>query len=793
VAQNNERNIFAQDFGDDDDRDNRPRFGRDEDAPAPKAASSRPAEKPLSKKPQQSSSDQEVIQVLAEVGARLKWNEKERRALKHVIEDLENRIDQSESVFLNMHDRISKTETAFEKRQSDIEGLYKQQAARLEKAADMTDQIEQAMKQYASMHSRLDDVSKDGAGMSRKIEEIEDAVSKTQAILKDRALVAPDQDVFGYKQKSPNFFRRRQFTPFQKRMASVSAMVALGLFGGWLVVQSGILPQRGGAINSPEDFARIAQTQQATSTNQAPFQDQHSQARAQSLSDSSGQPDAFAQNAPQNIIRLEPAEVMAQQMPPSPTPMIQEPSAAPLTPAQMARMEQITLQEQQNLALFEQDPDMLAAQLNNIEPAAPSIMTEDMSTDSAANTTKNVPQASIESAPTEAPRVQQAAATANAPIREISIQDFLSGQTNPAPLRARIPSDSTLPEIIKEVEIKAYEGVPEAQHDLAAIYTAGHGGVPIDFERAATWFRESAIQGVANARYNLGVLYHQGLGVPQDINLAVQWYRAAAENGHAEAEYNLGIAAIEGIGTNHNPAKAADYFQRAANGGIMEAAYNLGLIHENGLAGAPNTNEALFWYSKAADMGSADAKTALDQLVQAKGLLPAELDRIIKETTAKQPARAGKATNDAPLKKEATSQQQNSPARIQQAAAIQAQPLASADKAPTALTNAPTLAALEDMTDLNAVNNAIPRFPMPQESFDAATVAQIQEQLVRLGLFPGPPNGFFDALTTDSIKAYQKEFELRVDGRPTQALLVHMMTRDLGRSADGFEYGSREN
>src|SRR5690606_14815315 len=96
-------------------------------------------------------------------------------------------------------------------------------------------------------------------------------------------------------------------------------------------------------------------------------------------------------------------------------------------------------------------------------------------------------------------------------------------------LVARMKPDSALPAQAREIERQAYDGVPEAQHDLAAIYTAGQGGVKQDYKRAAFWFRQSADQGIANARYNLGVLYHQGLGVKADLAEAIKWYQAAAK------------------------------------------------------------------------------------------------------------------------------------------------------------------------------------------------------------------------------------------------------------------------
>ena len=179
----------------------------------------------------------------------------------------------------------------------------------------------------------------------------------------------------------------------------------------------------------------------------------------------------------------------------------------------------------------------------------------------------------------------------------------------------QIDADMALRGEMKVLQDQALGGNAEAQHDLAALYTAGQG-VTQDYDRAITLFKLSANQGVANAAYNLGVLYHQGLGVDQNMPLALDWYRRAALLGHPEAEYNLGIAYIEGIGTAFNPPLAAAMFQQAAMKGIMEAAYNLGLILENVLVEGSRPRDALIWYRAAMEGGSAEARNALSALAQ---------------------------------------------------------------------------------------------------------------------------------------------------------------------------------
>ncbi|MFH1157273.1 MAG: tetratricopeptide repeat protein [Pseudomonadota bacterium] len=173
--------------------------------------------------------------------------------------------------------------------------------------------------------------------------------------------------------------------------------------------------------------------------------------------------------------------------------------------------------------------------------------------------------------------------------------------------------DPALPEKLAALEKRAYQGVPEAEHDLATLYASGRL-VAQNYNRAVYWFSRAADGGVANAHYNLGVIYHQGLGVRADVQKALGWYEKAAELGHPEAMYNLGIAYVEGIGTKTNIEKGVSYFKRAASAGVAQAAYNLGVLYESNFIGTIDLDKAAEWYQVAADGGHADARVAFNRL-----------------------------------------------------------------------------------------------------------------------------------------------------------------------------------
>jgi len=57
-----------------------------------------------------------------------------------------------------------------------------------------------------------------------------------------------------------------------------------------------------------------------------------------------------------------------------------------------------------------------------------------------------------------------------------------------------------------------------------------------DYATAAREFRSAAEQGVAEAQFNLGIMYSHGEGVAQDKKQATAWYRKAAAQGDPNAQ-----------------------------------------------------------------------------------------------------------------------------------------------------------------------------------------------------------------------------------------------------------------
>ncbi len=676
------------------------------------------------------SRDGEIVTLLAQIGDRLQKNEREREAFKEslkdysrVIDGLENRSEQSESIFLTLQDKLSKQESAemsLRRRQERLEAAHEEQADRIEKAAALADRIEETLAMQERLSRRLDKLIQDKARFIRKLERIEETVIETRAAIESGALALPGREsVLALTGPLPANDDLSEAGKSERGTWGKTALILMVLLVLGVLVGLGMA---GLGLTLPQD--EIAQQQEPSATPAPPT---FEQTPPRTL------PETWSDAAPESAVSEDGAASA---------------SPAPLNP--------LAMNDRQMAEAFDKDPKALAEALNAIEPSTlpPPMAVQDKSEPpplpvSVAKEKEDV-SAPAPAAPPATKRETPAAPlpkkTESVPAKPVSVEkadikngfdsdSFLKSQTPGGSLPSRLQPDPSLPGGAAEIQRQAFNGVPEAQHDLAALYTAGRAGIPIDYARAAQWFREAAVRGIPNAQYNLGVLYHKGLGVKQDTAQALSWYRTAAASNHPEAEYNLGIAHIEGMGAAYDPKLAMQYFRKSAIQGVMEASYNLGLIYENGLLGAPQTDQALYWYRTAAGQGSPEGRAAMNQLARSLKYGPKDLDRIYDAVRARE----------------------RSTGNTLPAADVPLEDLSSLGQAEETPAAEPPVAATET--------------PAPEQ----ATTAQIQEQLVRRGLYPGPADGLNGQATEDAIRAYQRENGLPQDGQPSQALLVNML------------------
>jgi TPR repeat protein len=162
----------------------------------------------------------------------------------------------------------------------------------------------------------------------------------------------------------------------------------------------------------------------------------------------------------------------------------------------------------------------------------------------------------------------------------------------------------------REWKAAADAGQAEAEFDLGVLYAQGLG-VRRDLTVAAAWYRKSAEQGNAQAEYALGQLYYRGWGVPRDEADALQWFQQAnsVDVGGPPTDW----ARLEGYGMQQDLGQAVYWYRQAADKGHPEAQYNLALLYAGGHGVKRDEEQAARWVSASAVQGYALAQANLGE------------------------------------------------------------------------------------------------------------------------------------------------------------------------------------
>jgi uncharacterized protein len=140
-----------------------------------------------------------------------------------------------------------------------------------------------------------------------------------------------------------------------------------------------------------------------------------------------------------------------------------------------------------------------------------------------------------------------------------------------------------------------------------------------DYRKALEIFGKEAEAGSAVARYNLGVMYLDGLGVEPDPAEAARWFGLAADSGYTEAEVELGLLYAKGRGLPRDNKKAVELWQKAAEAGNSHAAHLLAMQYTTdagpGTGVARDNEKAAGWFRRAAEAGLAESQFELGRML----------------------------------------------------------------------------------------------------------------------------------------------------------------------------------
>ena len=166
--------------------------------------------------------------------------------------------------------------------------------------------------------------------------------------------------------------------------------------------------------------------------------------------------------------------------------------------------------------------------------------------------------------------------------------------------------------------------------------------VAADPATGVDWLRKAAEAGLAQAQYNLGLLYESGIGVTRSLTAATEWWEKAAEQGHVDAQVQVGTQYFLGRGAPKDWTLAAKWYEAAAENGDVGAQYLIASFYEHGDGVAQDLKRALVWYLQAARQGDAGAALQATDVARRLGAAPprASSGGSSAPTGTKSPARA---------------------------------------------------------------------------------------------------------------------------------------------------------
>jgi uncharacterized protein len=148
-----------------------------------------------------------------------------------------------------------------------------------------------------------------------------------------------------------------------------------------------------------------------------------------------------------------------------------------------------------------------------------------------------------------------------------------------------------------------------------ALWAAGPAWARLPEAPVIAALHAQAVEGQAQARYDLGIALLCGKLVPRDPAQAALWLALASAQDHRGAQSVFGWQLMTATGVKRDDLHAAHWLQKAATSGDTAAQNNLGVLYAVGRGVAADRNQAERWFRAAAEQGASDAERNLALLL----------------------------------------------------------------------------------------------------------------------------------------------------------------------------------
>lgn len=142
-----------------------------------------------------------------------------------------------------------------------------------------------------------------------------------------------------------------------------------------------------------------------------------------------------------------------------------------------------------------------------------------------------------------------------------------------------------------------------------------------DFKNAVPLIRQAAEKGSAEAQYNFGICFQQGIEVPQNDSIANTWFLKAANQGWKDAQFKMAYSYATGRGVQQDDTQAFNWSVKCAEQRDVECMFNVASCYMDGRGTQKNMDSMLVWATRIALLDTPEDLNVSGQITSARANL----------------------------------------------------------------------------------------------------------------------------------------------------------------------------
>jgi TPR repeat protein len=142
-----------------------------------------------------------------------------------------------------------------------------------------------------------------------------------------------------------------------------------------------------------------------------------------------------------------------------------------------------------------------------------------------------------------------------------------------------------------------------------------------DTKHAVPFLKQAAELGNAEAQYNLGYCYQQGVEVLKNDSIANTWFLKSAKQGWLNAQFKIAYSYAFGRGVTKNDEQAFFWSLQCAKQGDPECMYNVVSCYQGGIGTNKNADSVLVWATRLAILKNPEDLQSSGQITSARANL----------------------------------------------------------------------------------------------------------------------------------------------------------------------------